>query len=221
MQTKTRAETPNNTIRLHRGTKNDRLYRILLSNTNGTLSQYRIAKLAQAQQIQVSLLLRKLEKQHLVQSTRVIDHKGLLALWSRLKVNYQSQSYMLPSIMETLKQTKLEYGLTTYKAESMVNHYLFTSRIEFYIHPEDFDEWHALLASKGALVGGGNVRLRWYDDQVLYNSFSVEGYRIVTIPQLIVDLIREGSSAAEAAGQMMQKYDDLMRLNRVNSYHPA
>jgi hypothetical protein len=206
--------------RLHRGIKNDRIYRMLLSDIGGKLTQYRIAKIAQAQQIQVSLLLRKLENSHLVSRTHVVDAKGLLTRWSRLKVKYQSQSYMLPSIMDALKTTKLEYGLTTYRAESMVNRYLFTSRTEFYIRPEDSDLWHALLVKEGALVGGGNVRVRWYDDQVLYNSFFIEGFRLVTIPQLIVDLIREGSSAAEAAEQMIQKYHDLMRLNQLNLYRP-
>jgi hypothetical protein len=213
-------ENTDNSDRPRRGIKNDRIYRIILCDIDGKLTQYRIAKMAQAQQIQVSLLLHKLERLHLVRGTHVIDVKGLLTRWSRSNVRYQSQSYVLPSIMDTLKTTKLDYGLTTYSAESMVNHYLFTSRTEFYIRPEDFDLWHALLVQGGALVGGGNVRLRWYDGQALYSSFSMEGYRMVTIPQLIVDLLREGSSATEAAEQMIQKYSDLMRLNHLNLYRP-
>ena len=71
------------------------------------------------------------------------------------------------------------------------------------------------------MVGGGNTRLRWYDEQVLYNSFSMDGYSIVAIPQLIVDLLREGSSAAEAADMMMQKYPDLLHLNRLHSKQPV
>jgi hypothetical protein len=212
-------EHANNPDRLRRGTKNDRVYRILLCDIGGTLTKYRIAKLAHAQQIQVSLLLRDLEKSRLVSGTHVIDQKGLLTRWSRLKIKHQSQSYMLPSIMEKLKKTDLEYGLTTYRAESIVNGYLFPSRTDLYIRADDFDDWHALLVKAGALVGGGNVRLWWYDDQVLYNSFSVDGYRVVTIPQLIVDLLREGSSAVEAAELMMQKYMDLLRLNRLHSNH--
>ena len=202
--------------RLRRGIKNDRVYRILLCNVEGKLTKYRIAKLAQAQQIQVSLLLRGLEKSHLASGTSVIDHKGLLERWSRLRIKCQSQSYMLRDPLKVLRSTKLEYGLTTYLAESMVNGYLFPSRTEFYIHPDDFDYWHALFVKEGALVGGGNVRLRWYDDQVLYGSFSADGYRVVAIPQLIVDLLREGSSAVEAAELMMEKYSELLRLNELH-----
>jgi hypothetical protein len=202
-----------------RGIKNERIFRILLCNVEGTLTKYRIAKLSGAQQIQVTLLLRRLEESRLVLGTRVIDPKGLLLRWSRLPIPYDSQSYMLPDVMRILKNVKLDYGLTTYRAESMVNRYLFPSRTDFYIRPGDLQEWHDLLVREGALVGGGNVRLRWYDDQVLYDSFSMEGYRIVTIPQLIVDLLREGSSATEAANMMMEKYSDLLRLNRVALKH--
>lgn len=207
--------------RLRRGVKNDRIYRILLCNIEGTLTRYRIAKLAEAQQIQVGLLLRDLEKPNLVSGTRVVDHKGLLTRWSRQKIKYQSQSYMVPKVREVLQKTELEYALTTYLAESMVNAYLFPSRTELYIRADDFDDWHALLVKKGALVGGGNVRLRWYDDQVFYNSFSVDGYRIVAIPQLIVDLLREGASAVEAAEMMMEKYVELLRISRLHSNQPV
>src|SRR5437660_12302154 len=97
-------KSPINPNKLRRGTKNDRVYRILLSDVEGTLTRYRIAKLAQTQQIRVSLLLRDLEKSRLVRGTSVIDEKGLLTRWSRLDIKYQSQSYMLPKVMEALKK---------------------------------------------------------------------------------------------------------------------
>jgi hypothetical protein len=60
--------------------------------------------------------------------------------------------------------------------------------------------------SNGALVGGGNVTLRLYDDEVFYNSFIVVDFRLVSIPQIIVDLLREGGPAIEAADMMIEKY---------------
>lgn len=215
---KRRADAEN---RLPRGVKTDRVYRILLCGAEEPLTEYRVAKLAQTEQTHVGLIIRDLEKSHLVSGTKVTDHKGLLTRWSRLRVKYQSQSYMLPDILRILKDTSLVYGLTTYMAESMVNRYLFPSRIELYIQGADFDSWHALLVKEGALVGGGNTRLRWYDDQVLYNSFSLDGYRLVSVPQLIVDLLREVGSAVEAANMMIQKYTDLLQLNRMRSVQPV
>lgn len=200
--------------RVHRGVKNERIFRILLNNPEGTLTRYKIAKLAQAQQIQVGLLLRDFEKSHLVRKTLVTNPKDLLMKWSRLRVKYESQSYMLNDILSLLKRTELKYALTTYQAETLVNHYLFPSRIDLCIGVNDFDHWHDLLVKEGALVGGGNVRLRWYDDHVFYNSFFVNDYRIVSIPQLIVDLIREGGVTVQAATMMIEKYRDLLQLNR-------
>jgi hypothetical protein len=204
--------------RVHRGVKNERILRILLNNPEGTLTRYKIAKLAQAQQIQVGLLLRGFEKSHLVRGTLVTNPKELLMRWSRLRVKYESQSYMLNDILDLLKRTELEYALTTYQAETMVNHYLFPSRTDLYIRMNDFDSWHNLFVKEGALVGGGNVRLRWYDDQVFYNSFFVNDYRIVSIPQLIVDLIREGGVTVQAAEMMIEKYTELLQLN-TSSLH--
>jgi hypothetical protein len=100
----------------------------------------------------------------------------------------------------------------------MVNHYLFPSRTDLYIRMNDFDSWHNLFVKEGALVGGGNVRLRWYDDQVFCNSFFVNDYRIVSIPQLIVDLIREGGVTVQAAEMMIEKYTELLQLN-MSSLH--
>jgi hypothetical protein len=199
----------------HRGVKTDRIFRILLSNVGTDLTKYRIAKLAQAQQIQVSLLLRRLERARLVKGTRVVDPKGLLLEWSHLRVKSESRSYLLKDILKILRHTSLEYALTTYQAETMVNHYLFPSRTDLYIRVRDFEEWHDFLVSNGALVGGGNARLTWYDDQVFYNSFFVDGYRLASIPQIIVDLIREGGVTVQAAEMMMKNYRSLLQLNRL------
>ncbi|MGI0015953.1 MAG: hypothetical protein ACREBU_21240 [Nitrososphaera sp.] len=204
--------------RLPRGAKNERIFRILLCNPEGTLTRYKIAKLAQAQQIQVSLLLDDLEKSHLVRGTRVTNPKDLLMRWGRLRVKYESRSYMLNDILGLLKRIQLKYALTTYQAETSVSHYLFPSRTELYIRVGDYDTWHGLLVKEGALVGGGNVRLRWYDDHVFYNSFFVNEYRIVSIPQLIVDLLREGGVTVQAAVMMMEKYTDLLQLNQLSAH---
>ncbi len=206
--------------RRHRGIKTERIFRILLNNPENTFTRYRIAKFAQAEQIQVSLLLRRLEKSHLVKGTYVADPKGLLTEWSRLPIKFESQSYMLTNILDLLRKTSLDYALTTYQAETMVNHYLFPTRTDLYIRANDFEKWHNLLGENGALVGGGNVRIRLYDDHVFYNRFYVNGYSIVSIPQLIVDLIREGGVAVQAAEMMIRDYHNFLQLNQLEDYRP-
>jgi len=47
------------------------------------------------------------------------------------------RSYMVKEPLELLKKTKLDYALTTYQAETIVQRYLFPSRIDIYIREED------------------------------------------------------------------------------------
>lgn len=191
-----------------RGIKTDRIFRILLNNPQGNLTKYRISVLSKTEQIQVSLLLRQQESKKLVKDTKVVDYKGVIMEWARREVKFPSQRFMLKSIMELLRQVNLTYALTTYQAESMVNGYLFPTRTDLYINPFDFDKWHNTLVSSGAMVGGGNVTLRFYDEGVFYNSFKTKGgYSIVSIPQLIVDLVREGGVAVQAAEMLIKKHE--------------
>src|SRR5713101_656630 len=166
--------TPPLSERLPRGTKTDRIYRILLCHLDDALTKYKIAKLANAQESHVRLLLRKLKIRGLVDGTKVTDPKELLLFWSRLAVKYESRSYVLKDVLESIKDTTLDYALTTYQAETRLNHYLFPSMTDLYIRVGEMQKWHEFLGSKGALVGGGNVTLRWYDDQVFYYSFVVD-----------------------------------------------
>ena len=195
---------------LPRGMKTDRVLRILLNHPSGDLTRYRIAVMADIQQIQLSMLLRQFESRGLVRGTKVRDYRGLIYEWARRKINFQSQRYMLKGIMDLLRTTHLRYAITTYQAETLVNNYLFPTRTDLYIDRLDFDKWHNELVNSHALVGGGNVTLRLYDSGVFYNSFDTHGYHVVSIPQLIVDLIREGGVAHQAAEMLIQKQETFL-----------
>lgn len=159
------------------------------------------------EQIQVSLLIKQLESKGLVKGTRVSNYKGLIMEWAKRKVKFPSQRYMLKGIMDELRTSRMKYALTTYHAETLVNGYLFPTKTEVYIREYDFDQWHNALVKLGAMVGGGNITLKLYDDGVFYNSFTTkDGYTIVSIPQLIVDLVREGGVAMQAAEILIQKH---------------
>jgi hypothetical protein len=55
------------------------------------------------------------------------------------------------------------------------------------------------------LVGKGNMRLLTTDPHVFYNSFRQQGLNIVSIPQLIVDLLEEDGVCTEAAEKLLEK----------------
>lgn len=192
---------------LPRGIKTDRIFRILLNNPDGNLTRYRISVLANTQQIQVSVLFRRLEAKELIRGTKVTNYRALMIEWAKREIKFPAQRYMLKSIMDLLHNTTMKYALTTYQAETMVNGYLFPTKTDLYVRSNDFDKWHGELTTAGALVGGGNVTLRPYDEGVFYNSFiTSSGYLVVSIPQLIVDLLREGGVATQAAEMMLEKH---------------
>jgi hypothetical protein len=187
-----------------KGIKQERILRVLLKNPDGLLSYYRIAKEADCSHVWVINFLKTLEKKKLVKKTKIIDVPGLFSHWLEISKYPLYREYNIQEPINLLKKTTLKYALTTYYAESLTQHYLFPSRIDIYIKEQDIQPWHKLLVKHG-LVGKGNMRLLLDDDHVFYNNIKKEGLRIVSIPQLILDLLREEGVAIEAAQMLMKR----------------
>lgn len=187
-----------------RGIMRERIVRTLLNYPDGSLTKYKLAKLAECKFPRVHGLLSDLEKEGLVEGTKVKNFAKLLDLWRTWKLDPEIRSYMIQNPLDIIKKSNLDYALTTYQAENLVQRYLFPTRTDFYIHPEDKEKWHQFLAKKG-LVGGGNTRILIADKHVEFNSSKVKGLTIVSKPQLIVDLLKEGGHCADAANQLMEK----------------
>lgn len=187
-----------------RGYVRERILRVLLNHDKERLTKYRIAKEAQANIAWVIKILRKLEKEGSVQGTEVKDYRKIILIWKDWKMMPEKREYMIRDPLDLLKKTDMTYALTTYSAENLVQKYLFPSRVDFYIDPNDHVKWHKLLSENG-LVGKGNVRVLMTDKHVFYNAIVKEGLCIVSIPQLIVDLLTEGAVAAEAADMLLEK----------------
>ena len=177
-----------------RGHIRERIVRILLNNPHGNLTKYRMAKLARGSYPWVHDFLGQLEDMGLVEKTRVLDYGRIVSLWRKFMAAPDRRDYTLKDPLGFLRLTSLPYALSTYAAENLVQKHLFPSRIDFYIDPADRDAWHGMLSREG-LVGGGNTRMLIGDAHVLYNTAEREGYRIVSVPQLIVDLLMEGARA--------------------------
>ena len=180
--------------------------RILLNNPAGTLTGYRVAKMAQGAYPWVHELLRQMENEGAVKGTRVKDFRKLFELWKNWRTPVSSREYMLRNPLEVLKKTKLEYALTTYQAESLVQRYLFVSRVDLYIRHNELKQWHSLLAKEG-LVGKGNTRILVADEQVFCGRSERQGFKIVSMPQLVVDLMTEGGVCVEAAEMLVKKLE--------------
>jgi len=187
-----------------KGKKRERILRILLKHPDGSLSIYRIAKEADCSHVWVIKFLRTLEQKNVVEKTKVKDIQGMFSYWLEISKYPLYREYNIQDPIDLLKKTNLKYALTTYHAESLTQHYLFPSRVDIYIKEQDFQSWHKLLTKQG-LVGKGNMRLLLDDEHVFYSNIKKEGLRIVSIPQLILDLLREEGVAIEAAQMLVER----------------
>jgi len=191
-------------IMKQRGTIRERIIRILLNEPADRLTMYRIAKEAECSFSWVHEFLQKLETRELVYKTKVKDYTGLVKYWLEVRTKAQKKEYMHKAPLSLLMRSGLQYALTTYQAENLVQHYLFPSRTDLYIKREDEDQWHQLITQEG-LVGKGNLRLLITDHHVFYHSTERRELRIVSLPQLIVDLLEEGGVCTEAAQELLEK----------------
>lgn len=187
-----------------RGKVRDRILRVLVNNPSGDMSKYEIARQAGATYPWVREFFLKLKEMGLVEGTRVLDYPALLHYWQSVHIKYKYREYMVKEPLKLLKNNKLPYALTTYQAENLIQNYLFPSRVDIYIKEEEWKQWHDMISKKG-LVGKGNMRLLLAEEHVFYMSFDKDGLKIVSTPQLIVDLMIEGSVCIEAAELLIQK----------------
>ena len=187
-----------------RGTLRERIIRTLLVETDGSLTKYMLAKKAESSFPWAHEFLNKLEALKLVKGTEVTDYAGLINFWLQVKTKPERRDYMHRDPINLIQKTKLPYALTTYQAENLIQQYLFPSRIDLYIKAEDFEQWHNQLTAEG-LVGKGNVRLLITDPHIFYGSFKRQELTVVSIPQIIVDLLEEGGVCTEAAEKLVKK----------------
>ena len=184
-----------------RGDKRERILRVLL-NSKEVLSKNSLAKQAECSRQWVILFLRSLKKKKLIEP---IDRKKLLQYWIGISKKPKTfRCYMVKSPLELLKKTKLDYALTTYQAENIVQHHLFPSRIDIYIKEIDLDKWHSIMTKNG-LYGKGNVRIIMTDEQIMFGKRRIDGLFIVSDSQLIIDLFKEGGPCQEAAEMLMKR----------------
>ncbi len=187
-----------------RGKVRDRILRVLTNNPTVDMSKYEISIQARATYPWVREFLLKLEEMEIVKGTRVMDYPALLRYWQSVNIKSKYREYMVKEPLKLLKNSKLPYALTTYQAENLIQNYLFPSRIDIYIKEDDWKHWHDMISKKG-LVGKGNMRLLLADEHVFYKYFEKNGLKIVSTPQLIIDLMSEGGVCVEAAELLIKK----------------
>lgn len=195
-----------------RGIFKKKILLVLLNSPKGNLTKYRIAKTAGCTPSWAIMFLKELEKAKLIKGTKVTNYKGLLEYYRKIYKSPKFKQYSVSHIdkfFNNLKKSKLDYRLTTYYAENMVQSYLFPSKIDIYVKKDEFEKWHEFMKEFG-LVGGGNVRLFLSDESVFYREIKVKGIKIASFPQLVVDLLNEGGAAVEAGEMLLKKVSEFV-----------
>jgi DNA-binding Lrp family transcriptional regulator len=183
-----------------------RILSVLLTERQ-PLSMYRLAKLAGASFSWTHEFLGKLEQLGMVKQTKVKKPEKLIGYWLSFSKKPKYREYMLQKPLDILKDMRLEYAITTYYAENLMQKYLFPSRLDIYVKEGDMQKWHTLVMRKG-LYGKGNVRLLVSNGQ-MFRAQKIKGLTVVSIPQLIVDLKIEGGPCEEAAQMLMKRLKDV------------
>jgi DNA-binding Lrp family transcriptional regulator len=185
------------------GDKQERIIRVLLHEKE-PLSKNELSKRANCTRPWVIQFLKKLEKLGLVKVTKVVSKKKLIVYWQSIHKNPKKiRCYFVKDPLKLLRETRLDYVLTTYQAENIVQHHLFPSRFDIYIKETDLQKWHDLMIKNG-LYGKGNVRLIIADEHVGYGKRKIDKISIVSTAQLIIDLFSEGGPCAEAAEMLLK-----------------
>ncbi len=108
----------------------------------------------------------------------------------------------------------MRYALTAEAAAEQLAPYARFSRVEAYV-----DELQELPELEPVPKGGNVVLIEPADEGVLDGVQGVRGLRLVSAPQLYVDLYRRGGAAREAA-DFFRKQGDLWRTTPAMNLEP-
>ena len=134
-----------------------------------------------------------------------MDFDKLVDLYIEIMPKMKYFDFFVQDPVKFLKQSRLDYALTTYGAENFTSHHLFPSRYDVYIKEEDFDKWKNIILENG-LFGKGNLRLMIAKDyEIFKEAKEIKRVRIVSVPQLLIDLKREGGVCMEAYNLLVKR----------------
>lgn len=188
-----------------RGAGKERILRVLLNHDDEAITKYRVAKEADVSEPWCREYTQKLETEGLLEDTTILQPRELYEEWQQVRIEPNQLSVSLQQPMTHLEDTGLEYALTTYQGENLLQGLLFTSTTDFYISPDDIETWLNVVETHG-LLGGGNTRIRVLDSHVFYNTQQRNDFCLVSTPQLILDLLAEGGPCEEAATKLIASF---------------
>ncbi len=142
---------------------------------------------------------------------RVRDRDGLLDAWAsapRPKDSVSERVATVPGTENLLQMIRGSadagrYAITADAAADRIAPFARYSRVEMYV--DDVADWDRSLQLTAVPRGGNLVLIKPSDAGVLDGAFEREGLRLVSRPQIYVDLVRRGGAAADAAEFMRER----------------
>ena len=183
------------------------MLRVLLNNPDGSLTKRELGREAGTSSAWAIKFTNQLADENFIEGTRVLDPRGLYEYWREVRISPSNVSVSLQSPVEAIQEFGAVHAFRTYRAENAYKGFLFASNTAVYVQPDDAAAWNSSIEEKG-LVGAGNTEFGIADEGVFYNATTVSGIRIVSIPQLIVDLLAEGGPCEEAAKRLIEAFHD-------------
>jgi hypothetical protein len=193
------------------------IIRILTTNLDMQLSD--IAKLANIRNsVAHKLVLKLINSGYVVKAgglIKVLNPNRLTKAWSYCvsikelnKVYYNAAErpqYLIKTIANAARTAGLDYAFTLFSATEFVSPYVAPSETYIYVKKDDLKKWDVLLRKQNMLSTSreGNVILLSVDEDYFVGVWDAHGSKIVSLPQLYVDLFSFGGRGEEAAEQIL------------------
>ncbi len=155
-----------------------------------------------------------------IRGIKVVDWEKLLKSWAytvSIKENpsieflgAERPQYLIKKISQLLR--KEVYAFTLFSATEIIAPYVAPNKVHLYILKESEKKISSLLTREGIMPAEeGNIICYLVDEEYFYGSKEVRNIKIISLPQLYVDLLSYGGRGEEAAEQIV----NLLRKENV------
>lgn len=153
--------------------------------------------------------------------TRLVERDDLLNAWAKAKPPEEErvEGVYLPgpgallSAISARPRTPI-YAVTAEAAAEQVAPFARFRRVELYV--QEPADWMRRMELTPVPTGGNAVLIRSKDESVYDGSFEVKGLRLVSLPQLYVDLARRAGPGSQVAEFLRQRMDAIRRRTELS-----
>jgi len=144
---------------------------------------------------------------------RVISWEKLLKSWSYTVSTEENEKmeflaaerpqYIIKKISSLLR--KENYAFTLFSATEIVYPYVAPDKVHLYILKNEKKKISEILVKEGIMPAEkGNIICYLVDEKQFYGGKEVRGVKVISLPQLYVDLLSYGGRGEEAAEQILK-----------------